>query len=361
MHKLFIGQIKLQVILALLLCFLTIVIFNNFNKYDYTGGELINNPAFSNDLLGWEKSKSSDAISVEESSILKLGDLDKKMTVSIKQYIKPAANQQSFMFSIDIKSEGILQGYRRWEKAHIIVAGIDDLGRTMFEEPHFLVSQAGNSDWRKYVKIIRINKSIQRYFVSVQITNAKGVVKVRDLSLRPVAEKNIYKMYWLLMIFLWISLMVWITYSYFFSCDLEKGAKFNILLICFVAVVVLMPQNLSNEFVNKSLSIFSWGKQAYAILLDSGIMDKIEHVSLFFLLALRLFWNKKSISELFSQALLLLLIALVSEVLQLLTNDRNLEVYDLVADMSGIVAAVIFWLFLDLIKNGKNTSNACVH
>ncbi len=354
-YSLYNQKILSQVLLILVLCFITIGLFYGNKEFEYIGNELIKNGDFQHDLVGWNKPEYNNNIFLSKNQNVRMGDFDKKTTVYIRQFIKGFKNYQFLKFSGSVKTEGVIQGEKRWEKAHIVVVGVDQSGHKLYENSHLLVSLTGSQEWHQYDKIIEINKDAKNIVISAQMTNTKGILRVQDFSLRPVKEKDIYNIFWVLVVASWLSLLSWVAYSYLKDCNLVQERKRILFFTGLLGICVLIPQQLSTSIKNTLLSIFSQvnAEDLYIWPINYGAIDKVEHIGIFVILSLVVLWKKDSKIELFKATTLLMLIAFVSEVIQLLTNDRNIDVYDFVADITGIFSVLIFILFLLWLKNGR--------
>lgn len=106
-----------------------------------------------------------------------------------------------------------------------------------------------------------------------------------------------------------------------------KKYKFTILAMIVILIPLLMPvPEIDIDIAEQSINNFEY-------------IDKIVHIFIFFILSLITFKEKGE--KTLKCMLVLCLYALLTEILQKLTGYRSFELYDVVADIIGIMCGSI--------------------
>ena len=338
----------LQLIVILLLCAVTVGFFNNYERYNVEGENILNNGDFQQGLKNWEKQFSKGSISIEDQVVLRMHSQYNREVMYVRQHIENKSEYSLLLFTGKMRTEGVERGEKHWQTALLVVIGIDAMGLQLWHAPHFLAKQHGTNEWQHFDHVFKLNEDAKELRINIQMPMVKGTVWVKDLSLQPVNEKPAYKIYWIIAIVLWFIAIFWVLIDYLLNYGFNRKQIPIVFLLSGIAISALIPQSivmLLNDFV---LRLSPWVLDAGFLAERTGFvdMDAIWHFMAFVLLALVAYWRTMTPGRLAQSFGLLVLFALVTEVLQLLVDSRKLELMDFIADISGIVVALVLWFAL---------------
>jgi len=323
-----------KIVLILLLSIATILLSKTINRYQDFGAELLVNNNFSNELEGWEKSENGLVIIDHANSQIELISEDGIGTLSVRQNIDGVIKKGSYVrLSAKIKTNGVGSGDKVWEAARIIFVGLDNQNQPMYYVTHALALLNGTSDWHEFSKVFVSYSNNSKHRVEIQLVNVKGLMWVKNLSLRPVIESLTYKMFWYSTVVLWVFTLVWVLLPHtrrFFN----KQSLLVLIVLMAVLGGVLMPVNIKHSFGE----FFSW---LYPVLQNEAGFFRLGHFLIFMLLSITAFSRDKPSCVVRERLVLLILFALVTEVLQLLVDGRSFKIMDIIVDISGISLALI--------------------
>ena len=332
--------IGIRILVVLTLSVGTILLFNVVDRYQFSGRELLVNNNFHQKLEGWEEVGAGVVVIGDGQPVVRLTSEDDHESVAIKQVLGSLGKDQLVRFSGEMKTEGVEPAGKEWQGARLMLVGLNDDGTPMYEVPHVLTARHGTADWEYFSKVFAPNDGVAELQVVVQLLKVKGSVWVKGLSLRPVSERPIYKAYWVVDVVVWIAVMFWVLAPYRHVAISSIWHMLIIIMLAGILVGVLMPPDFKNSVGSMLRSSFPW-------ISDAGALFRVGHFLSFASLSLVVFWKARSRRDVFEKLGLLVLFAMVTEVLQLLVDGRNSQVWDFFSDAAGVGAALIIsgvWL-----------------
>ncbi len=330
----------IRILMVLILSAGTVLLFNTVDRYKFSGNELLVNNNFHQKLRGWQDVGAGAAVVSDGQSIVRLTSDDDHKTVAIKQWITGFKKDQPVRFSGAIKTKGEKWTGKEWRVARLILVGFNSGGKPMYKVPHVLVARHRTEDWGYFSRVFTPGDNVAELQVEIQLRKVKGSMWVKDLSLRPVSENPVYRMYWIGDVVLWAVVMFWALVPYRYTVI---SSAWNVLIIIMFGGVLfgaLMPAGLKNNAGSMVQAIFPW-------ISDTGSLFRVGHFLSFTLLSLVVFWKAISWRDAFERFGLLILFAMVTEVLQLLVVGRNARVEDFLTDVAGVSVALaisVMWL-----------------
>lgn len=333
----------IKIIAIVLLSAITVGFFGLYERYEFTGEDILGNAGFKQEFKSWEKNVSRGTIVVEGQGVVRLYSQDGKEIMYVRQHVRNIQGYRFLKFTGKMRAEGVAQGKKPWQAVHLLAIGVDARGRKLWHGPYLFAKRHGTNDWQYFEQVFKINGEAEDFLVNIQLSMVKGTVWVKGLSLRPVNEKSAYKIYWGIAIILWSIVVLWILIDYFINYSFNLKQVPAAIFIAGVTIGILMPHQIVmrlNEFL---LSLSPWVTNAESLASGTGIanMFAVWHFSAFALLASVIFWRMKSSRHLVHYSGLLVLFAAVTEVLQLLVDSRKSESMDFIADIAGISFALI--------------------
>ncbi len=349
---------------------LTLLLATTYDRYELVGAQMLKNPGFSDNALGWKMSVPQEAVSFPGEGTVRLRLAQPEGSVSLAQIFDPPEKPQLWRLSAEARTEGVIAGVRGWEKARLVLSRHGEGGRWL-PGPHHVFSLTGDHDWRTYTQIFALNPDgVRDLRVSLQLPRATGTLWVRNLNLHQVAEKPAYP---------WLCRSLLLGWSAFLLLLLRPllrrvgGALATTVISLVVAAILLgtlMPGELRLE-LGKELKRFyaeSLGPQAElprpesveppaalswvdmdallpAKLKPWANLSKLAHFALFALLAAV---AALSAIRMRPEALLpdLMLLAGATELMQFLVDGRTPLVGDLLIDSAGACCGLLAGVLL---------------
>jgi len=356
-------RIFLKLIVIVLLCAMTLGFFSTYERYEFSGEDILDSSGFRQGLKNWDKKYPGGGVTANDQGVLQMHSRDGQEIMYVRQYIKNIQGYRLLQFTGKMRTEEVEQGKKPWQVAHLLVIGIDAVGKKLWRAPYLLAKQHGTNDWKRYEQVFKLDEDVEEFLVSIQLPMVKGTVWAKELSLRPVSEKPAYKVFWIIAIALWIIVISWVLTDYFRSNGFSLKQAPTAFLLGGVVVGILMPHHIIMRISDFLLSLSPLASDAVILADRAGFTDMypIWHFLAFASLALVVYWRVTSLRRLAQNFGLLVLFASVTEVLQLLVDSRKSELMDFAVDVAGIVAALVVWSAWRAIKGalGRKMVKSC--
>ncbi len=340
-----------RVLIVLLLSAGTLLFFNLFDRYQVSGDELLVNNNFQQAFSGWKKAGTGVALVGDDQPIVHLTSTKDQGIVAIKQWVTLIKNDQLLRFSGAMKTEGIEQADRIWRAARLIYVGHNSDGESIRGIQHVLAARYGTTDWEYFSEVFIADSNAVELRIEAQLVDVKGSMWVKRLSLQPVSENPMYKVFWTIDVMLWVAIFFWLLAPYVHMTISSVGHALVAILLLGVMVGILIPSHLKSDTGNM-LQPFIPGID------DISTLFQIGHFLSFTLLSLVVLWKTLPRNEVFMKLGLLILFAMVTEILQFLVDGRTPQVWDFFADVAGIgVALIISNIYLRITVPGFHPWN----
>lgn len=359
------ARVKVSVLLSFSL--VTILFFNCYGRYVVTGPELLRNTSFHSLLTGWKHS--NQGIAITGSGVVELYSDNQAATVYLTQAIPGAQRYPLLRLACDIETRNVIRGREHWMAARVILLSHDQYGAPIYNLPHILANLRDTHDWEQHEGVFAVSPDTAAISISVQLAQATGTMWVRNLSLVPVTEKASYRTYHSVITLLWMAVIPWVTVPLIRSAIGNTNRIVIIAVGILIALGTLMPENLK-EFIGKELfpsfveapiKLPDAAKFHFLPLLTVPDIYKAGHFTLFALLAFVTFIRRSYQVTRYQLVGYLILLALITEVLQLLIPGREARLGDILIDTGGIVAGLtvlrIKRIFSSHTPTGKTSSD----
>lgn len=339
-------------IVVCLLSLVTILTFHFMEEYHIRGNNLIINGQFEQDVNHWLINDSSEKKSSSQvfSGYLLVTAQD---SVTISQDFMVPDKEQFIKVSAYAAIMNVFTGKESWQKARVYFANQVD-GQFIWTQKHHLFSLDGAKSWHLYEEVFHIHPLADKLHIAIQLPESGGVIAIDDLSAF-VAEKNSNFQYvsYVLML-LWFLLAVWIVISYL----TQKHFYLLLAASLLVLLLILVPQEIKQLIIDSFKTLLFIDDKSHSLQLDINPVNLIEssnkhyrqssiifnfstlgHFFIFFLYTFLLAFIQKKLD--LRIIIFLLSFAMVTEVLQLFTTDRQANIVDFSVNSAGVFIAVI--------------------
>lgn len=344
-----IHSILVKAVFNFLFSIATICLFNVYPRYQLIGNELLHNPTMESGVEGWSNSPTKTGRTIALDGGVRLvatvpGWLEIKQSVE-----RPFSNTFLLRLACDVKTIDVVGGGQPWETARIVLLSYDQNGRPLYERPHNLVARKGSSEWKPVSRTFPIGDDVASLEVAAQLIQSTGELWLRSCSLRRVLLKDAFANYRMFFLCGWLAVGAWVGLPFVFASLQTRERGLVLLLVIGIFIGVLAPESLKetaggvltgqqcctvkNEI--DGLKMFD-----LTLTLPNKDIYKTGHFVMFGLLALALIRGRAyslSTCEVISY---LLLLALVTEVLQLFIPGRGPQLGDILVDGSGVLAGL---------------------
>jgi len=297
----------------------------------------------------------------------------KPKTVRVDFPIKLSVLTTKFVrVSMDMKIDNVVAGRHPWERARLLFGQYDKRGRWVSGE-HQVVGLEGSSDWKHYEKVFEVRERTVVGRIILQQIGSSGTAYFKGIRVEAVRVKSSFLWWRVFFAMLWVAMGLF----YFPRCRLHKRKLRVLITLNAIAILIgaLIPsvwmkdltdrlQQVRMERVIKKKSLVKSENKDRKRVKKKRSLDQIDHfeelvkdthrtghfglfASLCFLVYLSSALERQRFSYLVKVGLDVLLFAVVTETLQLLTLDRTAGIGDLKIDLEGMfLAFVIFMLFV---------------
>lgn len=187
----------------------TLVLYLGIGRFELTGPELLPPvPAESDLSTGWQ---SRGAVTPDGAGGVVLHNADPTGHAVLFHRLTVPAGTTHLALSARIRLEDVTGGRDLWHRARIILPSRPkggDAASWRYDLPHTVVRRQGSVDWTPVEEVFRLPPGSE-VLVSVQLLHATGSFQVRGLSLRAAVEKSWFPLTAHLLALLWLLAAFW--------------------------------------------------------------------------------------------------------------------------------------------------------
>jgi len=350
------NQLRLKVFFVILICLTSIGFFNGYPRYLPVGAELLRNPQLQGDLSAWQASPR--LVQPIDGGGAMLSAADGNGMVVVGQSVSSDFPGSLLLLSCEMRSKNVVNGIRDWETARVILVSHDRNGKPMYQRPHLLAAISGSHDWQYVEKVFAVDDQVASLEVAAQLVRSSGEFEVRGFSLRPVMLKSAFLQYRTLLLWGWLALLIWLAQP-LLRTSLGSWRHALVLALIFgILLGVLSPHDIKTAFGDaiwpseeNKITAFAVSQamdtQYFSFSSELPKLDlfKLGHFLMFALLAMALKLGQAYRLPTAGILGYLLLLATVSEVLQLFIPGRSSQLRDVGVDMGGVLSGLLMsWL-----------------
>jgi VanZ family protein len=349
---------------VVLLTVVTMGFFLGYDRYESVGPELLANPGFSEGFVHWERSGLGQATITSPGEItLRADENQRGAGVAVRQSLPEPQRYRLLRLSAELKAQAIQPGERFWHKGRLVLVSFD-AQRRMLRVPHVVADLVGTRPWQSYQAIFHIPTTAQQVQIGVQLIGATGSLAVKQLSLREVRERALFPFYRYFGIALWTVALIGLAFSYRGQLRLDPPYLLIYASLLGILVGTLMPVELKLALENRIDVALTDVIPRLGFIpeddrpSDPNLISKLGHLLSFGLLAFALRWAYPR-QRLVTLLVLLLMLALISEVLQFFVEGRLPQITDFCIDGAGLLAGIGLFQLLRMTRLA--TCRDCVH
>lgn len=192
---------------ALLLAGITLLLYLGIGRFVPDGPDLLPPIAAGDAGSGWTAS-GDVRLDGEDGVALSNGDPDSSAILAIRL---PAPTGRRYLaLAADLRLQDVVGGRQLWESGRLIlVSRTGAAGEWRYDLPHTVIRTTGSMAWRHVDRTFLVPDGSQIQ-VAVQLLRSTGRLWVRNLSLRPAAERAWFPLASTLLVLCWLLAAAWI-------------------------------------------------------------------------------------------------------------------------------------------------------
>ncbi len=304
--------------------FVTFVLLISVDRLLIVDAEVIDSLADPSTSSSW--SQSGSGIVSFESGVLSIENSAKTKSHSVTQNTQ--VNGSLYRVSFESSVAEVDGGDLHWENANVGVIYYTSEGERI--NSAVIATMVGDQPMQHFTHDLQLPAATSSITVAIRLSNSSGLFQVQNIKVAELAVSKLYNTVSLVCVALWLVVAAMILWDH---GSWRKGW----LGIVAVAVLALMmaPTTVMANMLTRIFGDVENFSPAFKGLLDLIGLSALAHVIIFFLVGLlgALVWRK--ISKLYL-SISLVLFAIFTETVQLLTLGRDPSVSDLVLDIMGL-------------------------
>ncbi|MCK5697809.1 MAG: VanZ family protein [Gammaproteobacteria bacterium] len=362
-------------LIIILLSGITLFTYHFMERYQIVGDDLLLNGTFDDDLNFWiipdilDKKSSVDVFS----GYLLFASASSNSSVRVFQELTVPKGKFVRLMA-DVSTMNVVAGEKNWQKARVYFVN-QVKGKDMWQLKHHLFKLDESHSWSFYQEEFKIHPQADTLRIAIQLPQGGGVIALDNLSAFVVEKKQNVLYFSYFLIFLWLVLAVLCIYY------LRKQKHIYLLLMASSAVLSLMliPHELK-------LLIIDWVQTALFIENKNNIIDltfnqtntietadthvqeknfytflpstiiltwsQLGHFFIFFFYTFLVMSFQKN--NLIKSISFICILAMVTEILQLFTPDRQADIVDFMVNIMGIMVASVLFFSIKSLSKLKN-------
>lgn len=314
------------VALSAILVVLSIAVFLFMPRYEIVGEPLVDNPAFANELEGWQREGVVDWDRATPGSIV-LERLDLETNTLMTKDIPLPDGDSLMMLRAQVQGDDVRPGPEFWDQARIYLAQVDADGAVLWGEDHTLFLMDGTTEVRNYSRVYSIPDEIRTARLGIEMKNATGRLTVSKLELFEAKRPTAFLITAGGLLLAWTALIVYAARQTLRGIESVRLRIWLAVTAALAIIAIMMPGDLYAD---------SWQVFAYRFGLEDLDINGIAHGVIFAVLAIIVRLGRPS-DSIWLHVAAWLPIAVASEVLQLFTIEREPSLSDLLLDMAGVL------------------------
>ncbi len=324
-----------------------------YDRYEIIGDNLLQNPQFHDDFLGWQV-QGRDSVAAQE-GILTLSNPVKNDSspVSAMQTMAVPPGQRLLFLSCEARATDVVPGAKRWETARVVLVPLTSEGQARHDVPHMLASLYGTTPWAKFERVFRVPEENATVSVVVQLLNASGTLEVRSISLRSAIENPANTKWRYALMLAWLIVGLWIVWPLLRTAHRHIGRTGVLVIGSILLVGVLMPASVKEALTPSYLlsereaqgpfrvDLQTASPFRYELLPTDLNIHKLAHLLLFAAIGYLLIARRPYRIPISAQIGIIGLFALATESMQVLASGRDGSLSDVLIDLIGVCCGLL--------------------
>ncbi|MBT5191915.1 MAG: hypothetical protein HOK30_04640 [Rhodospirillaceae bacterium] len=366
----------IRLIGAMALTVVTLAIFSLLDRYDLVQAQILRNANFANGVSDWTVSGKAEQLRPMPGGLVVEG-MGKGHATGVRQIVPRPEGAEVLRLTATVRHTGIPEGLRVWHAMRLLMVQRDGAGKLLWELPHVVEQEHGDSPWRAVSLIVRLPQRVASVEVIAVLNQVPGTMEVRDLTLDVMAESGLFLVLRYCLSAAWILAFAWLIWPLLRAGPMRLGRLAVAALATIILVGVMTPHTVKLELrriaqdltrpesVPRKEAVTTKIKPPQVVVKTAKpvkaakataesaipiseiwrIVHKFGHVSMFAVLAfiVAITWRGLAWWQLGSYVAVF---ALTAETLQLLSLDRTAYLLDAGLNLLGAGAGLALATFL---------------
>ena len=238
-----------KIIALLALCVATPVLFFSGFQYQTLVTDLLPNLRFETGLAHWESTPIGIELQDGEppAAILTVGP-----GALVPVLMQPLSDPQRFRHvrvGAEVAADEIEPGVQPWERGGIIFYSYAKDGKRLWYWPSEVGTFTGSSDWRRYESVFPVSDDAEVMRLFVYTAGTSGSLSVRDVEMDALDEAVWFIVAEAVAATLWIALVLWTTLPLLHGGDRRRERYLMLIVGAAIAALLLAPQPRLNDTV----------------------------------------------------------------------------------------------------------------
>jgi hypothetical protein len=312
------------VLAAAVLSLLTILTFTTLPRYQMPGEPWLDNLDFQHGFEGWETS-GIVTLSEDQMGLVHLQNRNPEEPVYLRRILDLPPGGTTLHVAASVAAEQVVRGDEAWHTARIYLVQIAPNGDFLWNLPFKLVDVVGTVSPQRVTEIFEIRGSIDQAMLGIELAYATGQFQVGDITINLLEELPSFRLMATLLVAGWSLLVAWVGWQVLHSMPGQRHRTLLLITLVVLVAGLFMPSTLRHEILNQ-----------LTIGIGIGFMSPgaLGHLVVFAILAL-LVRTGRPHDPLLLHISCWVLVAAVTEILQLFTVDRDTSAADWLANVAG--------------------------
>ena len=317
--------IALVVLAAVLLALATLLTFAYLPRYQEGGRPILDNADFREGFRGWQI---EGLVTLDESELGRaiLQNRDPAQAVYLRRSIALPPGRSYLRLGADIATSRVTRGAEPWQTARVYLVQETADGRQLWNQPNELIDLIGTTSRQHYETVFEVPGTIPDAALGIELAYATGRMEIANLELALVDERATFRLAATLLICAWSLLGLWVSSRLYHSIRDRTVRGWLLATLGLLGFGLFMPSLVRQQLIDLLADGFG---------LRLPDPDAFGHALVFGLLAL-LVRSGRPRDPFLLHLSCWLLVAAVSEILQLFTPDRDPQAGDWLMDALGI-------------------------
>lgn len=248
-----------------------------YERFQIEREDLLLNPNFSKGKTNWVVFGPESSITLDASGGIILFSDDPQQNIRLSQNVFNIEGGSLLEFTGEIKTIDVIPKDHNvsWQRARLHMSNFNNQGKWL-SGANVIVALKGDTSWKKYSKILKVNPEAVQVRLSAQLLHCTGTFMIKSLSLHRAIEKPIYPYLKATFLILLTLCFFWLFVPYIFNSR-RKILKILVMLVLIMILIgVLFPKKVFFKNVIAESDVYNQELKAQP-LSQVKKMTPVEH------------------------------------------------------------------------------------
>ena len=237
----------IKVLATLVLCAATLVLFHGDFQYQTVAAELLPNLGFEDGFAHWEAASRGVDLTVAEQPTAVLTVGAGALLPLLTRSLPDPQRFDHLRVAAEVETRRLEPGDEPWERGGVVFHSYGPDGSRLSYWPSAVGLVAGTADWRRYETVFPVSEEAASMRLFIFAGGTSGAMAVRDVALEALDEAAWFATAERVALMLWVGMVLWAALPLLRRGERREARYLTLVVAMAIAAGLLAPQpQLSN-------------------------------------------------------------------------------------------------------------------